>query len=80
MGISIVVEFSPLAVGLYLDPSSGGMILQILLGGVAGFAVIVRLSWVRLGSLFRWRRSDRTPEAGSTPDTDGMELEKHELD
>ena len=31
----------------YLDPGSGSMILQILLGGVAGLVVILKLYWRR---------------------------------
>jgi hypothetical protein len=29
----------------YLDPGSGSMMVQLLLGGVAGAVVIVRLYW-----------------------------------
>ncbi len=32
----------------YIDPGTGGMLLQLLLGGVAGGLVIVRLYWQRL--------------------------------
>ena len=32
----------------YLDPGSGSMMVQLLLGGVAGAVVIVRLYWTRL--------------------------------
>lgn len=31
----------------YVDPGSGGMLIQLALGGVAGAAVIVRLYWQR---------------------------------
>lgn len=40
----------------YLDPGSGSMLLQVILGGVAGVAVIARLYWGRLLSLFGIRR------------------------
>jgi hypothetical protein len=40
----------------YLDPGSGSMLLQVLLGGVAGVAVIAKLYWGRLLSLFGIRR------------------------
>jgi hypothetical protein len=40
----------------YLDPGSGSMLLQVLLGGVAGIAVIAKLYWGRLLSLFGIRR------------------------
>jgi hypothetical protein len=32
----------------YLDPGSGSMMLQLLLGGVAGAGVILKLYWGRL--------------------------------
>lgn len=36
----------------YLDAGSGSMILQILLGGLAGIAVILKLFWQRILRLF----------------------------
>jgi hypothetical protein len=41
----------------YLDPGSGSMLVQLLLGGVAGVAVIARLGWQRFRDLFRPRES-----------------------
>jgi hypothetical protein len=35
----------------YLDPGTGSMILQVLLGGVAGVAVAGKFYWHRLKSL-----------------------------
>jgi len=32
----------------YLDPGSGSMLIQLLLGGVAGLAVAVNMFWRRL--------------------------------
>jgi hypothetical protein len=32
----------------YLDPGSGSMLLQLLLGGVAGLAVVFKLYWAQL--------------------------------
>ena len=44
----------------YLDPGSGSMLMQVLLGGVAGVAVIVKLYWRGLLSFLRIRpRDDR---------------------
>jgi len=31
----------------YLDPGSGSMLLQLLLGGVAGIAIIFKLYWAQ---------------------------------
>ena len=49
----LIVERPALA---YLDPGSGSMLLQVILGGVAGVAVIAKLYWGRLLSLFGIRR------------------------
>ena len=37
----------------YLDPGSGSMLLQALLGGVAAVGVIARLYWHRVMAVFR---------------------------
>ena len=42
-------------VDAYLDPGSGSMLLQILLGGFAAFGVIAKLYWHRVASFFRRR-------------------------
>lgn len=36
----------------YLDPGAGSMLLQILLGGLAGLGVLWKLYWHRIGKLF----------------------------
>ena len=40
----------------YLDPGTGSMILQVLLGGVAGVMLAGKLYWQRFLSLFGVRR------------------------
>lgn len=40
-------------VDAYVDPGSGSMLLQILLGGFAALGVVGRLYWHRVTSLFR---------------------------
>lgn len=37
----------------YLDPGAGSMLLQALLGGVAGLAVIGRLGWNRVRQMLK---------------------------
>ena len=37
----------------YLDPGSGSMLLQVLLGGFAAVGVIAKLYWHRLTAAFR---------------------------
>jgi hypothetical protein len=46
----------------YLDPGTGSMILQVLLGGVAGLALAGKLYWHKLLSLFGIRREASEPE------------------
>lgn len=36
----------------YLDPGTGSIMLQLLLGGVAGFLVIIKLYWYSLKESF----------------------------
>ena len=40
-------------VDAYLDPGSGSMLVQLLLGGVAGAAVVMKLGWERFKDMFR---------------------------
>jgi hypothetical protein len=42
----------------YLDPGSGSVLLQLLLGGAAAAAVTVKLSWRRLLVFLRLRKPD----------------------
>ena len=43
----------------YIDPGAGGLLTQLLVGGMAGLMVIVKLNWRRLTGLLR-----RHPTAG----------------
>lgn len=52
----------------YLDPGTGSMILQLLLGGIAGAAVAMKLYWHKFKALIAGHRAkevasedDRTP-------------------
>ena len=53
------VWLSETQVDAYLDPGSGSMLVQLLLGGVAGAAVIVKLGWQRFRDMFRSSSEDR---------------------
>ena len=37
----------------YLDPASGSMFLQLLLGGIAGAALFFKLAWHKIVDLVR---------------------------
>jgi hypothetical protein len=49
----------------YLDPGSGSMILQLVLGGVAGLLVVLKLLWQRLLVMFGVRK-DPPPDIGGS--------------
>lgn len=40
----------------YLDPSSASILIQVLLGGVAGIAVVVKIFWYRIANALGIRR------------------------
>ena len=42
----------------YLDPGSGSMVLQLLLGGVAAVGVVVKLFWHRILNIFGIRKEE----------------------
>ena len=45
----------------YLDPGTGSMLLQLVLGGIAGVLIVARLYWLRLKRLlFSSRSSQKT--------------------
>ena len=46
----------------YIDPSAGGMLVQLLLAGTAGVAVLVKLMWSRIKRVFG--AADAEPPAG----------------
>jgi len=46
----------------YLDAGSGSMIMQILLGGLAGIAVILKLFWRRILAIFGINRQKKEDE------------------
>jgi hypothetical protein len=51
----------------YIDPGAGSILLQVVLGGVAGLAVFARILWQRLQRRFRARRGLGTSSDPSRP-------------
>jgi hypothetical protein len=43
---------------LYLDPSSGSILLQLLIAGLAGIGLIVGTSWKKIKLFFRKGKSE----------------------
>ena len=47
----------------YLDPGTGSMVLQIILGGFAAIGVALKLYWYRIKAFFGFK-SDSPPGTG----------------
>jgi len=47
----------------YLDANTGSLLLQLLLGGVAGIALVGRLYWQRLKGLLGLQKPDDDAES-----------------
>jgi len=54
----------------YLDPSSGSMILQGIVGGVFAALFLVRRQWAQLKGWFTGRRKAKTESAQASSDRD----------
>ena len=48
-----IIVVSPTDAFAYIDGTSGGLLIQLLLGGIAGVGVIVKLYWRKLIGIFR---------------------------
>jgi hypothetical protein len=72
--ISLFIVFlTETKVEAYLDPGSGSMLVQLLLGGVAGAAVIAKLSWQRLRGIFQRSTPEPLAAQGERPQASGEE-------
>jgi hypothetical protein len=50
----------PIPAMAYLDPGSGSMLLQLLLGGTAGLILVIKLYWQSLVSFFKPKKEDES--------------------
>ncbi len=50
--IAAVLAAVALPAHAYLDPASGSMILQMIVGGIAGLALAVKLYWYKILGFF----------------------------
>ena len=55
-----VIVIEPRYALAYIDPSAGGLLVQILLGGIAGIGVLVKLYWGKLTKYFRKEKDDKS--------------------
>ena len=65
--IAAIVLFAAAPADAYLDPGSGSMLLQLLLGGIAGLAVIFRLYSQKLLAFLGQRKVSAEEPAGDDP-------------
>ncbi len=56
----------------YIDPGTGGMLSQLITGGVAGLLVLVRLYWSRIAGLFRRSSAPHTSATPSPAEHDSL--------
>lgn len=61
VGLTVVL-IVPQAAHAYLDPASGSMILQAVIGGVAAAALAFKFYWRRIQAFFGYGSSDE-PES-----------------
>jgi hypothetical protein len=74
MNISAIAVLAAIAVLMaapayaYVDPGTGGMLIQLVTGGVAGLLVLARLYWSRIKETFAGRRqsSDEAAKGGTS--------------
>jgi len=55
IGVSLLVFAGP--VFAYLDPGTGSMLLQVILGGVAAVGVAVKLFWYKIRAALSFGKS-----------------------
>ena len=65
--MKIVLSTQVAFVLAYLDPGSGSVLLQALLGGVAAVAITGKLWWHRLLTLLRIRKPDAEESTHDEP-------------
>ncbi len=62
---------APTPAHAYLDPGTGSMMLQVLLGGIAGGLVIGRLYWQKIKSFFS-RANEGSDDDNPTEESDSQ--------
>ncbi len=51
--VSLIIASHPSDAFAYIDGTSGGLLIQLLLGGLAGVGVIVKLYWRKFIGVFK---------------------------
>ena len=65
--VAVILMFiaTPQTAWAYLDPGTGSMLLQLLLGGIAGALIVAKLYWRRFRGLFRREKTEQTTTSPS---------------
>ena len=63
LSIATVLSVFALPAHAYLDPASGSMLLQMIVGGIAGAALAVKLFWHRILGFFGVRPKSTDDDA-----------------
>ena len=58
----LAVAFIPVTAFAYLDPGTGSMLLQVILGGVAAVAVALKLFWYRIIAFLGFKKKPESDE------------------
>jgi hypothetical protein len=61
-----VLVFTTRDASAYIDPSAGGMLVQLLLAGTAGVAVLGKLFWTRIRHFLGGAKSELPSQATKT--------------
>lgn len=59
----------------YMDPGTGSLFLQLLLGGVAGALVVIKLFWHKILSFFGANQEPEPEESGNQFEVPNPNLE-----
>jgi len=60
--ILVAVFLSSMPAHAYLDAGTGSIIAQLIIGGAAGFMVVMKLYWHKIKSFFPQRKKDKTDQ------------------
>ena len=64
--LTVVILLMAAPAYAYVDPGTGGMLIQLVTGGIAGLLVLTRLFWSRIRDVFR--RQPASPHTARPPD------------
>ena len=61
IAVLVVLAF-PVPAIAYLDPGTGSMLLQVILGGIAAVAVALKLFWYRIIAFLGFKKKPSSEE------------------